>query len=664
MSNEELAGILIKLEADTTRLQANFAKAERIVDGKLQGIDRSLKKSDKRFDAWGKNIARSVRLGLAGAVVYAGRQALLTADHVDILQDRIKDATTATGDFGKVWDGLAATAIKTGGALDANVELVQRLAIASKDLGGTNDQILRLNETVQKLGIISGATTEGLKNGTVQLAQGLGEGVFRAQEFNSVLENIPAVANHIAKNLGKSTAELRQLVKSGNLSSKEVFAALLAGSEDVDKRFSEIPPRLSRAWSGMLTAMSLGLDDLNEKLGVTTGMAAGFEKITSGIMGLRESEGNILGYTDLDKVVNALEQNEHQLDKIADKEGEQAKRIQKRIDLLQTEYEALTKRNSVLLSPESYQLVGSIFPDKKDRAGAAVDIKDKPTEVPVNSDMMLPKERPGNSESIVAYHDAIDQIEALTQASKVEADQLGKTGAAIARQNAELEIYTELNKQGREVTDSQRKAINEVLDAYEAQAAATERTIAEFEKLDAIADQFAEDFGAIFIDSLGRGEDAIGALVNTFKNALLKMAVDAAIINPLKSLFSPKGGNLLGSIFGSVGSLFSGGGSSISSQTRGLGGAYADGGNPPVGKISMVGERGPELFIPKQSGTIIPNHKLGGSGGGVVINVDARGATNPAEVEAAANRAVAKAVPQIMKAQDQRMISRQRPGFA
>lgn len=41
---------------------------------------------------------------------------------------------------------------------------------------------------------------------------------------------------------------------------------------------------------------------------------------------------------------------------------------------------------------------------------------------------------------------------------------------------------------------------------------------------------------------------------------------------------------------------------------------FADGGSPPVGRASIVGERGPELFVPNGSGTIIPNHALGGVG--------------------------------------------------
>ena len=53
---------------------------------------------------------------------------------------------------------------------------------------------------------------------------------------------------------------------------------------------------------------------------------------------------------------------------------------------------------------------------------------------------------------------------------------------------------------------------------------------------------------------------------------------------------------------------------------------FANGGRPPVGKPSIVGEKGPELFVPRSSGTIVPNNKLGGGGStSVVVNVDASG---------------------------------------
>ena len=53
---------------------------------------------------------------------------------------------------------------------------------------------------------------------------------------------------------------------------------------------------------------------------------------------------------------------------------------------------------------------------------------------------------------------------------------------------------------------------------------------------------------------------------------------------------------------------------------------YANGGRPPVGRPSIVGEKGPELFVPDRAGTIVPNHSLGGSTT-VVVNVDASGSS-------------------------------------
>ena len=53
---------------------------------------------------------------------------------------------------------------------------------------------------------------------------------------------------------------------------------------------------------------------------------------------------------------------------------------------------------------------------------------------------------------------------------------------------------------------------------------------------------------------------------------------------------------------------------------------FANGGSPPVGKPSIVGEKGPELFVPRSSGTFVPNDKLGGGGNNnVTVNVDASG---------------------------------------
>ena len=92
-------------------------------------------------------------------------------------------------------------------------------------------------------------------------------------------------------------------------------------------------------------------------------------------------------------------------------------------------------------------------------------------------------------------------------------------------------------------------------------------------------------------EALSEGGDAMDNFLKRMLMKLASAALEAAIIAPFL--------NAIG--LGSLGGLF--------------GGAFAAGGEPPVGRPSLVGERGPELFVPKTSGTIIPNHALAGMGG-------------------------------------------------
>jgi hypothetical protein len=106
------------------------------------------------------------------------------------------------------------------------------------------------------------------------------------------------------------------------------------------------------------------------------------------------------------------------------------------------------------------------------------------------------------------------------------------------------------------------------------------------------------DLAAGLAQAIVYGDNLGDVLENTFKRAAAAL-IESGLLNLLTG---GKQGTSFGSIFSNIGSLF--------------GGKFAAGGNPPVGKISLVGEKGPELFVPKVPGTIIPNHALGRSGGG------------------------------------------------
>ena len=233
----------------------------------------------------------------------------------------------------------------------------------------------------------------------------------------------------------------------------------------------------------------------------------------------------------------------------------------------------------------------------------------------------------------------------------------------IANQNKEMAIKAKLALDTATMTDTERanaqalfdieqqrlallKQIANIKDLPYAERLAKEKEVNDLiaqRKTDTIANQAAtakqqEDFslgwtkayrqyvengnnsfaraGSAF-QTLSRGfEDSMVRFVQTGKlsfkdlfNNLIAEAVRAQSNKLLSSILGSVGGSFFGSLFGGGSSGMFGG------SVIGLPG-YANGGNVPAGQLSVVGERGPELFLPRSAGTVIPN----GAGIGGTVN--------------------------------------------
>ena len=120
--------------------------------------------------------------------------------------------------------------------------------------------------------------------------------------------------------------------------------------------------------------------------------------------------------------------------------------------------------------------------------------------------------------------------------------------------------------------------------------------------------------------------EAATGVLNNLKRKLVEVAMQRAV-SGIGNFF----GNALSGIFGGgkKSNPFLGGPNAFkfrSDLSPTLG--FANGGRPPVGRASIVGEKGPELFVPRSAGTIIPNNALGGgntTNNMITVNVDASG---------------------------------------
>lgn len=249
---------------------------KRSLDDVAAGADKataSLQRAEKQIQTLDRaaGLLRNVLVSLGAA--FGVHKILQAADQYQTLNARIREATRLTGDYTQVQRQLVDLSIKTGSALEANVTLFQRLANSRNDLRATNDEMLRLSETVNKLAVVGGAGVQEIKNGTIQLSQALAGGIVRAEEFNSIVENMNPVAQAVARELGIGFGELRRRIVEGKMTSEEFFRAILKASKDADEAFARMPLSLARAMQNLKTSTQVYLGEVNEALGGTTRLA-------------------------------------------------------------------------------------------------------------------------------------------------------------------------------------------------------------------------------------------------------------------------------------------------------------------------------------------------------------------------------------------------------
>jgi tape measure domain-containing protein len=242
-----------------------------IVETKAEGVSktegdlRKLKNTADGTAKAGDKVAGSFKmLGATLATLGIGaiaKQLADTADKMRLLEARTINASKGIALGTQNFEALKKVAIGTGTSLEGIVTVFQRISNTKNSIGATNAEMLVLTDTVSKLGVLSGASGEAIKNSLVQFSQAMAGGIVRAEEFNSIVENTPEIAIKIAEGLGVSMGKLRLMVIEGKLLSKDVFDVLIKQADDVNKEFDKMPMTFGRLKSQAdITFVSLVAD--------------------------------------------------------------------------------------------------------------------------------------------------------------------------------------------------------------------------------------------------------------------------------------------------------------------------------------------------------------------------------------------------------------------
>lgn len=251
-----LGSLYIDLLARTGKFETDIGRAARVAE-------RRSKQIQQQFDRLGSRIG--VALGAYASV--QGLQTLVRiSDEYTQLRGRLALVTSGTEELGQVQQQLFAIAQRTRTEMSGVADLYIKLAQTGRELGASQQDLLRFTEGVGNALTVSGATAQQASGALLQLSQALAGGTVRAEEFNSIVEGAPEILRTVAANMegmGGSVAKLRKEVLAGKVSSQEFFQAFLKGTDDLSNRAQSMPVTVGQAFTRMQNNINQAIGGVN-----------------------------------------------------------------------------------------------------------------------------------------------------------------------------------------------------------------------------------------------------------------------------------------------------------------------------------------------------------------------------------------------------------------
>ncbi|KEF40405.1 tape measure domain [Schinkia azotoformans MEV2011] len=126
---------------------------------------------------------------------------------------------------------------------------VSKLGLLADDAFKDNKEMVAFGEMMGKVFTVSGASTFERQAGMYQLTQAMAAGKLQGDEFRSIMENAPMLAQAIADFTGKTKGQLKEMSADGTITADVIKGALFNAADDIEKKFKNMPLTFGQAWT-------------------------------------------------------------------------------------------------------------------------------------------------------------------------------------------------------------------------------------------------------------------------------------------------------------------------------------------------------------------------------------------------------------------------------
>lgn len=232
-------------------------------------------------DGAARAMAMATRFGVAAAAALSAERVVRYADAWSTVEGRLKLVTSGTTEMTEAQRRLFEVAQDTHSGFENTVELYGRLTRSTQSLGVSQQQLLRVTETVNKAVQIGGGSAESSAAALLQLAQAMAAGVLRGDELNSVMEQSPRLAQVIAEGMGVSVGRLKAMGEAGAITAEAVFKALSRQADTIDTEFAKLPATVGASLTNVQNALLKWVGERDRALGATAAGAAGLQQFAA-----------------------------------------------------------------------------------------------------------------------------------------------------------------------------------------------------------------------------------------------------------------------------------------------------------------------------------------------------------------------------------------------
>lgn len=255
---------------------------------RLDKLDTSVNKLDKSSSKL-SSVTSALNLQnivILGTITKLATESIKLADTYTNMQSRLRLVTKNSTELAQVQDKLFESSQRTRTSYEGNVELYTRLAQATAPLKLGQERLLAITETINKAGIISGGSAEGIKAALIQLGQGLSAGALRGEELNSVLEQMPRLAKVISDSMGVEVGALKSLAEQGLITNQVVVKALESEAKTIDKEFGKMQMTVSQAMTTIGNSMLDFVGKADKATGASATLSNFLKSLSSDIDGM------------------------------------------------------------------------------------------------------------------------------------------------------------------------------------------------------------------------------------------------------------------------------------------------------------------------------------------------------------------------------------------